>query len=201
MTASRIRAGPSGCVRPCSQFLTVAGVNPNRAANWDWLRPSFRRKDRTSIKGGLASGKTHQENKVARMLGVEPMPAFPAEVLERSNCSGGSHDCDWRCPNQDCRHFNSIKRRACAACGEIPDNGRMTRKALRERAAEHRIVAILGKHGLSGEGYRLGESSRSNHRELPAFAPDARCNRSSRRPTALIRCGPGTGCGHAHSAP
>src|SRR5260370_36795977 len=51
MTARRTRAGPSGCVRPCSQFLTVAGVNPKPAANWAWLRPSFWRTDRTSITG------------------------------------------------------------------------------------------------------------------------------------------------------
>jgi len=37
MTARRMRAGPSGRVRPCSQFLIVAAVNPNRAANRDWL--------------------------------------------------------------------------------------------------------------------------------------------------------------------
>src|ERR1035437_740882 len=36
-----MRAGPSGRVRPCSQFLIVAAVNPNRAANRDWLRPRF----------------------------------------------------------------------------------------------------------------------------------------------------------------
>jgi len=51
MTARRTRAGPSGCVRPCSQFLIVAGVNPKRAANRAWLRPSFWRTDRTSIMG------------------------------------------------------------------------------------------------------------------------------------------------------
>src|ERR1035437_7510335 len=51
MTARRTRAGPSGCVRPCSQFLTVAAVNPKRVANLDWLRPSFWRTDRTSIMG------------------------------------------------------------------------------------------------------------------------------------------------------
>jgi hypothetical protein len=51
MTAKSTREGPSGCVRPCSQFLTVAALNPNRAANWDWLRPSFWRRDGTSITG------------------------------------------------------------------------------------------------------------------------------------------------------
>src|ERR1039458_4021520 len=51
MTARRTRAGPSGWVRPCSQFLTVAAVNPKRVANLDWLRPSFWRTDRTSIMG------------------------------------------------------------------------------------------------------------------------------------------------------
>lgn len=39
MTASRIRAGPSGIRRPCSQLRTNAGANPNLAANWAWLRP------------------------------------------------------------------------------------------------------------------------------------------------------------------
>ena len=48
---------------------------------------------------------------------------------------------------------------------------------------------------------RLGASSRTDHQELPACAPNARCNRSSRRPTALSRSGRGTACGHAHPAP
>src|SRR5947207_15419431 len=58
MTARRMREGPSGRVRPCSQFLTVAGLNPNRTANWDWLRPSFWRTDRTSIAGARLTSTT-----------------------------------------------------------------------------------------------------------------------------------------------
>ena len=69
------------------------------------------------------------------------------EALEPLDARGGSHDDDWRCPS--CRHFNSEKRRARAKCEAVaPMNGRRTRKALRERAAEHRNAAILGKHGL-----------------------------------------------------
>jgi hypothetical protein len=45
-------------------------------------------------KGGLASGKTRQANKVARVLGIPPIPA---ELLKRPNRAGGSHDSDWRC--------------------------------------------------------------------------------------------------------
>src|ERR1035437_8693884 len=55
MTARRTRAGPSGCVRPCSQFLTVAAVNPKRVANRAWLRPSFWRTDRTSTMGARST--------------------------------------------------------------------------------------------------------------------------------------------------
>src|ERR1035441_5856434 len=55
MTARRTRAGPSGWVRPCSQFLTVAAVNPKRAANRAWLRPSFWRTDRTSTMGARST--------------------------------------------------------------------------------------------------------------------------------------------------
>src|SRR5438045_194291 len=53
MTANRTRAGPSGLVRPCSQFFKVAGWNPNFAANWDWLSRSFRRTARTLVEGTL----------------------------------------------------------------------------------------------------------------------------------------------------
>jgi hypothetical protein len=69
-----------------------------------------------------------------------------AELLRPTNRSGGSHDLDWRCPY--CRHFNSIQRWSCARCFRAPQNGRKTRAALRERAAEHRNTAILRKHGL-----------------------------------------------------
>jgi hypothetical protein len=95
-------------------------------------------------RGGVASGVTRHKKKVARLLGIPPVPA---EVLKRPKRSGGSHDNDWRCSH--CRHFNSEKRRACAKCKAVaPMNGRLTRKALRERAEEHRTMAILRKHGL-----------------------------------------------------
>src|SRR5579872_2015794 len=93
--------------------------------------------------GGVASGVTRHKQKVAKDLGMEPVPVLPAEP----NPSGCSHDSDWRCVNPECRHFNSIKRRACAKCRMPgPRNGRWTRKRLRERADEHRIRAILDKH-------------------------------------------------------
>jgi len=97
-----------------------------------------------AARGGLASGETRRKKKVARLLGI---PAVPDEMLKRPKRSGGSHEYDWRCPH--CHHFNSEKRRACAKCKALaPANGRLTRKALRERAEEHRNGAILRKHGL-----------------------------------------------------
>jgi hypothetical protein len=72
--------------------------------------------------------------------------ALVAKPAKRPKLSGGSHDTDWRCPY--CRHFNSIKRRLCAQCVRSPGNGRLTRAALRERVAEHRVEAILSKRGL-----------------------------------------------------
>jgi hypothetical protein len=51
ITASRTRAGPSGRVRPCSQFRKVAGWKPNFAAKAAWLRPRCLRVSRTSIVG------------------------------------------------------------------------------------------------------------------------------------------------------
>jgi hypothetical protein len=39
ITASNTRVGASGCARPCSQFLSVAGGKPNLVANCAWLRP------------------------------------------------------------------------------------------------------------------------------------------------------------------
>jgi len=78
----------------------------------------------------------------------EPEPV-PVEAPKGPNRSGGSQDSDWRCTNPECRQYNSIQRRVCAKCNTVsPRNGRRTRKALRERAAEHRIAAILGKHGI-----------------------------------------------------
>ena len=90
------------------------------------------------------SGETRHRKKVARMLG---MPEIPAELAKQPNRSGGSHENDWRCAT--CRGFNSINSRSCSKCGSLaPANGRMTRRALRERAAEHRTEAILREYGL-----------------------------------------------------
>lgn len=73
-----------------------------------------------------------------------------AEALRPVDRRGGSHDADWRCPN--CRHFSSIRQRACGTCREPgPLNGRLTRAALRERSIEHRIQSTLRKFGLSAE--------------------------------------------------
>ena len=75
-----------------------------------------------------------------------PLAVLPDELKE-PNRSGGDQDSDWRCVN--CRHFNSIERRACAKCRMPgPMNGRMTRAALRAKRAEYRTKAILRKHGL-----------------------------------------------------
>jgi len=69
-----------------------------------------------------------------------------ARHVFREKRSGGSHDSDWRCPK--CKTFNSIKGRVCARCGIPAVRMRITRKPLRERAAEHRTAAIVRKHGL-----------------------------------------------------
>jgi hypothetical protein len=84
-----------------------------------------------------------QKHKVAKLLGIPPVPA---EMLDRPSFSGGSHQNDWPCPY--CAHVNGGRRQACAKCGKTPANGRMTRADRRERAAEHRIAAILRKYGL-----------------------------------------------------
>jgi hypothetical protein len=74
------------------------------------------------------------------------------EAMRPVDRRGGSHDSDWRCPHPECHHFNSEKRRMCAKCKALaPANGRLTRKALRERTAGYRTLAILKKHGLSDE--------------------------------------------------
>ena len=139
----------------------MANYRPKGVA---WMRELARR-------GGLASGKTRRRQKVARVLRLDPVPA---ELLDRPSHAGGSHDHDWQCPY--CRHANSIKRRACAKCARTPANGRMTKVARRARAAEHRTMAILRKHGtakgpyarenaclLAGQGERLGPSRRRCH--------------------------------------
>jgi hypothetical protein len=69
------------------------------------------------------------------------------EAMRPQNLAGGDHAQDWRCPK--CHHFNNIDRRMCSQCSAwAPKNGRLTRAALRERAAEHRTAAILRKYGL-----------------------------------------------------
>jgi ribosomal protein L37AE/L43A len=93
--------------------------------------------------GGLKSGETRHRKKVAKLLGIPPVPA---ELVKREKRSGGSHHNDWPCPY--CGHVNSMKRQACAECGKTPANGRMTKAARLARAAEHRTQAILRKHGL-----------------------------------------------------
>lgn len=101
-------------------------------------------------RGGTKSGETRRINAVVPCLpGFENLGRIIAAVadLNRPNHSGGSRDTDWRCPY--CRRFNSIKKRLCAGCFRSPRNGRLTRGALRERAQEHRLQAILRKHGLT----------------------------------------------------
>jgi hypothetical protein len=59
---------------------------------------------------------------------------------------GGPHDSDWRCPR--CHKCNCAKSFMCGECGSLaPANGRITRTRLDTRALEHRIAAILAKHG------------------------------------------------------
>src|SRR5690348_14520031 len=77
-------------------------------------------------RGGLKSGETRRLKKIAKILAKHasekgiPMAPDPIDVpleagwFKRPNCSGGSHDDDWRCPY--CHHWNSPKRRACANC-------------------------------------------------------------------------------------
>jgi hypothetical protein len=108
--------------------------------------------------GGVKSGETRRRNaftlKLAGWYAIwEPCHKRGstdeeiAEALQPVDKRGGSHDTDWRCPR--CRHFNSIKRRACAKCNSVaPANGRRTRAALRERVEEHKTAAILKEDGL-----------------------------------------------------
>ena len=102
--------------------------------------------------GGLKSAETRRRtrdrNSLMESLGRDPIPAAMLKA-KPPNRSGGSPETDWRCPQ--CRHFNSIKRRMCAKCGQSPVKRRLTRKALRVRAEEHRVQAILRKHRLDGE--------------------------------------------------
>src|SRR5262245_35736629 len=109
-------------------------------------------------KGGIKSGETRRYYALSR--GLDALLSIymtcrsggctdeqVAEALVPEERRGGSHDSDWRCPH--CHHFSSSKRRACRECGRVaPRNGRLTRAALRTRAAEHLIDSILAKHGL-----------------------------------------------------
>ena len=108
--------------------------------------------------GGLESGKKRRLNAITLKI-ASWYPVWDVcqsagctdeeivEALRPIDARGGGHDDDWRCPG--CHHFNSAKRRTCAECKAVaPKNGRLTRKALRERAEEHRTRAILDKYGL-----------------------------------------------------
>jgi hypothetical protein len=106
---------------------------------------------------GRKSGETRRRNALLiRMLDLASVQAKVdgnltldqvEEAMRPQKLAGGNHDTDWRCPK--CRHFNSIDRRMCSQCSAwAPKNGRLTRAALRERAAEHRTAAILRKYGL-----------------------------------------------------
>lgn len=106
-------------------------------------------------RGGLKSGVTRWENRIMWFLwqgAAEQGMKVAAAIIDYNllrggfykepNRSGGSHDTDWRCP--ECGHFSSIKNRACAKCRMPgPTNGRLTRKALREREKEHKAAAYL----------------------------------------------------------
>jgi len=109
-------------------------------------------------RGGLKSGEKRRLDRVGLMLGFSALDRGDSTLLlgeaiqqlaraeKRPNRSGGSHETDWRCP--ECGHFSSIQNRACAKCRMPgPQNGRWTKKRLRERRAERRIAAILDKHG------------------------------------------------------
>jgi hypothetical protein len=111
-------------------------------------------------RGGLKSGETRRGKRAERIIAEfarsTDAPASLSDQIDalvhdgffqRENRSGGSHDSDWRCPQ--CHGFNSIKSRMCSHCGAFsPTNGRLTKAALRARAAEHRTTAILHNHGL-----------------------------------------------------
>jgi hypothetical protein len=106
--------------------------------------------------GGMSSGEIRRQNaftlKMANLFSFwfdcQKGGLTDEEIIEglrRPDARGGSHEYDWRCPG--CHHVNSEKRRMCAKCEAMaPENGRQTRKALRERAEEHKVAAILKKH-------------------------------------------------------
>jgi uncharacterized paraquat-inducible protein A len=123
----------------------------------NYLAKGVERMRELGRQGGLKSGETRRANAftlrmaafyvVWDMTGKHFSPVHILEAMRPEDRSSGDHDTDWRCPA--CHHFNSIKSRACAKCKAVaPANGRLTRKALRERAADHRTMAILRKRGL-----------------------------------------------------
>jgi uncharacterized paraquat-inducible protein A len=97
-------------------------------------------------RGGVKSGETRRQNaftlrmaalySVWEMTGRQFTPQEVMEAMRPQHQYSGDHETDWRCPQ--CHHFNSAKRWACAQCKTVsPQNGRLTRAALRELAAEH----------------------------------------------------------------
>jgi Glyoxalase/Bleomycin resistance protein/Dioxygenase superfamily len=83
-----------------------------------------------------------------RIGGIVGFETGALQTRRTPNRSGGPHDSDWRCVNRDCRHFNTIKRRACSKCNTVsPQNGRMRRKAL-GKGGRGSDKGHLGKHGL-----------------------------------------------------
>ncbi|MGA2183827.1 MAG: hypothetical protein ABSH47_12420 [Bryobacteraceae bacterium] len=99
-------------------------------------------------KHGIAATATGNDREQAAMYEVWEITGRQftldqiAEAMRPAHRRGGSHDTDWRCP--ECHCFNSIRSHRCRRCKRFaPANGRMTRAALRERAAEHRTTAIL----------------------------------------------------------
>jgi hypothetical protein len=129
-------------------------------------------------RGGLASGKARELKRVGgiigggclnRQSGVEPATEDDgysaavhevwdatgrrdtvdqtAEVTRPRDNRGGSHDSDWRCPS--CRRFISTRLLMCMKCECLAlANGRKTRAALREAAADHGTMAYLRRFGI-----------------------------------------------------
>lgn len=128
-------------------------------------------------RGGVASGETRKMKRARRILSEcasqprgTPAPAYEdrateavhevweitrrqfaldeiAEAMRPVVHRGGSHETDWRCP--ECHRFNSTHSRQCGKCKRLaPENGRLTRKALRAKKKQHAIAAILAKHGV-----------------------------------------------------
>jgi len=102
--------------------------------------------------GGIRSGETRRLKRFHRILcecaaerGICVEPWRASRPRPHYPRPGGSHDTDWRCPL--CHRFNHIQTHICGGCDRFaPKNGRITRAELRERAAEHRVQAMLRKH-------------------------------------------------------